>query len=61
MYQSNEGPGTCRCYHRGWLLTWKTLNVDRIIPGCEGGRYTRNNIRPACALCNSSTGGRLAR
>lgn len=40
-----------------WALP---LTVDRIIPGCQGGTYRRNNIRPACGLCNSETGGRLA-
>lgn len=33
------------------------LTVDRIIPGCQGGTYRRNNIRPACGSCNSETGG----
>lgn len=35
------------------------LTVDRIIPGCRGGTYRRNNIRPACGPCNSETGGGL--
>lgn len=51
----------CRCYRCGKLLSVETLTVDRITPGCEGGTYRRNNIRPACGPCNSSTGGRLAR
>lgn len=37
------------------------LTIDRIIPGCQGGRYVRTNIRPACGGCNSETGGALAR
>jgi hypothetical protein len=41
------------------LLTVDTVTVDRIIPGCKGGTYRRNNIRPACAKCNSTTGGGL--
>lgn len=49
----------CRCYRCGELLHFNTLTVDRIIPGCKGGTYRRNNIRPACAQCNSSTGGKL--
>lgn len=36
------------------------LTVDRIVPGCKGGKYRRDNIRPACGGCNSETGGRLA-
>jgi 5-methylcytosine-specific restriction endonuclease McrA len=48
----------CRCYRCGTLLTAEDVTVDRIVPGCQGGTYRRNNIRPACAGCNSSTGGR---
>lgn len=56
---------TCRCYRCGDPLTVDTVTVDtvtvdRIIPGCKGGTYRRNNIRPACADCNSETGGALA-
>lgn len=50
----------CRCYRCGCLLTVETVTVDRIIPGCYGGTYRRNNIRPACGPCNSSTGAALA-
>lgn len=51
----------CRCYRCGALLTEQTVTVDRIVPGCKGGRYVRGNIRPACAGCNSETGGGLRR
>lgn len=44
----------------GEALFVKQLTVDRIIPGCNGGTYRRNNIRPACGGCNSETGGALA-
>lgn len=56
------GTGTpaCRCYRCGDLLTTVTVTVDRIIPGCVGGTYRRDNIRPACGQCNSETGGPLA-
>lgn len=38
-------------------LTWETITVDRFpVPGREGGRYTRDNIRPACSPCNSDDG-----
>lgn len=50
----------CRCYRCGTLLSVETVTVDRIIPGCKGGTYRRNNIRPACGRCNSETGGPLA-
>lgn len=56
VYESNV-PGHCRCYRCGWLLYNETLTVDRIVPGAKGGRYVRSNIRPACAGCNSETGG----
>ena len=59
-FQSDGGCGTCRCYRCGQVLRESTLTVDRIIPGCLGGKYTRDNIRPACARCNSETGGALA-
>lgn len=37
-----------------------TLSVDRYpIPGCEGGRYVRGNIRPVCAPCNMHHGSLL--
>lgn len=49
----------CRCYRCGKLLTVDTVTVDRIVPGCKGGTYRRNNIRPACGPCNSETGGAL--
>jgi 5-methylcytosine-specific restriction endonuclease McrA len=56
----SECEPSCRCYRCGTLLTVETVTVDRIIPGCLGGTYRRNNIRPACAHCNSATGGLLA-
>lgn len=36
----------------------QAVTVDRIVLGADGGRYTRDNIRPACGPCNSETGGR---
>lgn len=55
------GLPACRCYRCGKLLTADTLTVDRIVPGCQGGTYARNNIRPACGTCNSSTGATTRR
>lgn len=49
-----------RCYRCGDLLNHDTLTIDRIKPGCRGGKYTRDNIRPCCGKCNSSTGAALA-
>ena len=45
------------CHHCAIELTFETLTVDRIIPGCRGGTYRRDNIRPSCGFCNSSIGG----
>lgn len=35
------------------VVTYETMNVDRIVPGCLGGRYVRTNIRPTCFTCNN--------
>lgn len=59
---AHYGDGTVvACYRCPELLTITTVTIDRIVPGCHGGRYTRDNIRPACGPCNSETGGALAR
>lgn len=52
-----SGTPSCRCYRCGTLLTVDTVTADRIKPGCQGGTYRRENIRPACSDCNSKTGG----
>ena len=49
----------CRCYRCGTLLDEDSVSPDRIKPGCEGGTYRRENIRPCCSRCNSQTGGAL--
>lgn len=56
-----EGMPSCRCYRCGVLLTVDTVSADRIKPGCQGGTYRRDNIRPACIPCNSATGGAVRR
>jgi 5-methylcytosine-specific restriction endonuclease McrA len=56
-----HGQPACRCYRCGRLLTVDTVTVDRIIPGCRGGTYRRDNIRPACGPCNSTTGATTRR
>lgn len=50
-----------KCYRCGWIVTFETLTVDRIVPGAHGGTYRRDNIRPACGRCNSETGGATRR
>lgn len=32
------------------------FEVDRIVPGCQGGTYVDGNVRPACGPCNRETG-----
>lgn len=55
-----EGIPACRCYRCGELLTVETVTPDRWpIPGCKGGTYRRNNIRPACSTCQSITGNEI--
>lgn len=49
-----EGEAACRCYRCGILLTVDTVTVDRIVPGCQGGTYRRDNIRPACSTARTS-------
>lgn len=53
------GEPACRCYRCGCLLTVDTVTADRRVPGCEGGDYSDENVRPACGSCNSITGGQL--
>ncbi len=52
----HQGEPACRCYRCGQLLVESTITVDRIVPGCQGGTYRRNNIRPCCGPCNMTTG-----
>lgn len=39
----------CACVHCGDLLTFETVEADRIIPG---GTYRWENVQPACRRCN---------
>lgn len=68
MNEFRQADGTVRCYVETCQMilvntgSWRAANymtVDRIKPGAEGGRYTRDNIRPACGHCNSETGQQL--
>lgn len=56
-----NGEPACRCYRCGMLLTESIVTVDRIVPGCRGGTYRRDNIRPSCGICNSATGATTRR
>lgn len=65
LFNPDDHEGKSRIYDVHVALgEWSTadpLTVDRIIPGCQGGTYRRTNIRPACDLCNSETGGSTRR
>jgi hypothetical protein len=52
---------TVRCTTPGCttMLTFATITVDRIVMGIDGGRYTRDNIRPKCAPHNYGEGGKV--
>lgn len=50
---------TAKCVHCGKTVNYDTLTADRIIPGCEGGRYRRDNIQPSCGPCNSGRNFRI--
>lgn len=46
------GDGTkCPCVHCAAILDYTTVEADRIVPG---GSYRRDNVQPACRLCNLS-------
>jgi hypothetical protein len=49
------------CWECGAMVSFKTLRVDRIIPGEFGGTYRRNNIRPHCVTCSCRQGFRRMR
>lgn len=52
---SEYGDGTTvKCHYCDKMLDYSTLTVDRIIPETAGGRYTRDNIVPACDFHNKS-------
>lgn len=60
LYNPDDKPRTDNASIQAYgfqLWTAQPLTIDRIIPGCRGGTYRRNNIRPACGNCNSETGG----
>lgn len=45
----------------GAMVNARTMYVDRIIPGEQGGTYRRNNIKPHCASCSHRQGQRRLR
>lgn len=47
------------CHECGVALDFETIYVDRIVPGEQGGRYTRDNIRPSCCTCSHRQGAAM--
>jgi 5-methylcytosine-specific restriction endonuclease McrA len=37
-------------------LLYEDLSLDRIIPGCLGGTYAYDNVRPSCIPCACAQG-----
>lgn len=42
----------CPCSYCGKDLDFKSMTVDRVIPGFKGGTYRRENCVPSCSECN---------
>lgn len=64
LYNPDDGAvevGSGLGYPARWVIrkgnyyTASALTIDRIVPGCQGGTYRRDNVRPACGKCNSVT------
>lgn len=62
--QKGLGRPACRCFRCGTLLTFETMEVDKIISKAtktarfpNGGTYVRDNIRPVCPGCNKTIAG----
>ncbi|MCU1418525.1 MAG: hypothetical protein JWP32_2699 [Schumannella sp.] len=49
---------TVPCWECDVLVELADLVADRIFPGEDGGRYTRDNIAPHCPLCSGRQGAR---
>ena len=45
----------------GAMVNMRTMYVDRIIPGEQGGTYRRDNIKPHCGSCSHKQGQRRMR
>lgn len=58
VLEAEEVP-TARCFRCGALVWFETISVDKIVPDCKGGTYRRENIRPACDDCQTTTGNQI--
>lgn len=50
----------CVCWSCCVPLDFDSVTVDRITPGWQGGRYTRDNIRPQCEVCAHEQGAQYS-
>lgn len=54
---SHFGNGVmANCWECRTPVDYETMVIDRIIPGKDGGRYVRGNIRPQCHSCSRIQG-----
>ena len=54
MLRHHGDGATCPCAWCGDVLTFDTIEADRIEAGYNGGRYVMTNVVPACRHCNAS-------
>lgn len=47
---------TVPCSYCAMPLLFEAIEADRIIPGTSGGTYRRDNLIPACRVCNARRG-----
>ena len=53
----NQNEGKCFCCNKVLLRNEPSTNLGHIIPKSKGGKYTIENIRPICIMCNLGSGG----
>lgn len=46
-------PGESKRIRKNTFVGSDWMTVDRILPGCKGGKYTPDNVTLACRRCNS--------
>jgi hypothetical protein len=46
------------CFYCGEKVTNENATLDHLIPQCEGGKHTKENLKTCCLMCNSIKSGR---
>ena len=54
---NNQNEGKCFCCNKILLRSEVSTHFGHIIPKSKGGKYTVENIRPICIMCNTGAGG----